>query len=255
MIDERFLHPLLPVHGRLNRPRVRQMTVPHAGPGPLLTALHQPGPYRIAQDIAEHREEMGVLLDGKTFEAALPDMAVTPVMPMVAPHMTGQPPLHEGTQGPVSRRLKHQMEMVGHQTKPEHLHGVFGLGRGKQVEEGAIVSLLVKHDGAAIAAIEDMVGVPSTLTAGNARHQDGTLRQVHGRRQEKSSLSPFLLLLSNLASQSLLAQWRAITRIPPKMMFQTVIRTKLAVKDGATTLARQMDECWSTTQNSTQLMM
>lgn len=191
MSEERFLHPLLPGHGRLNRPRVRQMTVPHAGPGPLLTALHQPGPYRIVQDRAEHREEMGVLLDGQTLEAALPDMAVTPVMPMVAPHVTGQPPLHEGTQGLVSHRLKHQVEMVGHQTQPEHLHGVFDLGRGEQVEEGAIVSLLVKHDGTAIAAIEGMIGVSSTLTAGNARHQDGTLRQVHRRRQEKSSLSPF----------------------------------------------------------------
>ncbi len=38
-------------------------------------------------------QQMAVLLDRKAFEATLPDMAATPVVTMVALHMTGHPPL------------------------------------------------------------------------------------------------------------------------------------------------------------------
>jgi hypothetical protein len=41
----------------------------------------QPRADRIAEHVVEDREEMGVLLNRKTFEAALPHMPVAAVMP------------------------------------------------------------------------------------------------------------------------------------------------------------------------------
>jgi len=189
MRRERGVNPLLPAFGELNRRRVRQTRMLQAGPGPLPAAFHQAGSDRIVEDIPEHGEEMAVLLNGETFEATLPDMAMAVVVPMIAAHMTGQPPLHERTERRLGGRLQHQMKMIGHHTEAKDLDGKLGLGRGEQVQEGAIVPVFVEDKSAPIAAIEDMVGVASTQTAGNARHGRETVRQKQNRVQAKSSLS------------------------------------------------------------------
>jgi hypothetical protein len=53
------------------------MGKPQTGPGPLPRMLNQLGLDRIAQHIAEDREEMAVLLNRKTFEPSLPHMPMT----------------------------------------------------------------------------------------------------------------------------------------------------------------------------------
>ena len=67
-------------------------------PRPLGRRLHELRPNGVAQDITQHGEQVGILLNGKTFEAALPDMAMTPVMPMIATHMARHPLVHEQTE-------------------------------------------------------------------------------------------------------------------------------------------------------------
>ena len=57
--------------------------------------LDQPGTDGIAQHIMQDSQEMAVLLNGKNFEAPLPHMPMTPVVPMVAADMTGHPALHK----------------------------------------------------------------------------------------------------------------------------------------------------------------
>ena len=113
---------------------------------------------------------MSVLLDRKAFEAALPDMAVAAIVPMVAAHMTGEPPVHERAEGVRGRGLKHKMEVVGHEAEAEELDGIAGFGVSEQVEEGSIVAVLVKDSCAAIATVEDVVDMAGDLTAWDARH-------------------------------------------------------------------------------------
>ena len=188
MVKERLVQPVVPVCGAVHGAGIHEHRLLEAGPGPLGTALDQPGPDGVAEDVAEYGEEMAVLLNGKTLEAALPDMAVAAVMPMVAAHVAGQPPLHEGTQRRLGDRPQDEMKMIGHQAEAEQLDGKLGLGRGEQLEEGGIVAVLVEDGGAAVATIEDVVGVAGPVTAGDARHA-GMLGGRRSRRQAKSSLS------------------------------------------------------------------
>lgn len=64
-------------------------------PRPIDCMLDQSRANRIAEHIAERREEMAVLLNRKTLESALPDVTMTPVMLVVPPDMARHPPLHE----------------------------------------------------------------------------------------------------------------------------------------------------------------
>ena len=111
---------------------------------------------------------MAVLLNGKNFEAPLPHMPMTPVVPMVAADMTGHPPLHEAAQCSGGGRLHHQVKMIWHQTEAKHVDWVLGFRRGEQIEEGGVVGLLVKDHGTTVPTIEHMVGVSGDLTARNA---------------------------------------------------------------------------------------
>jgi hypothetical protein len=66
---------------------------------------------------------MIILLNGKTLEPGLPEVTMTPVMPMVAADMTGHPPLHERTECVRSRGLQHEMKMIRHQTEGKERTG------------------------------------------------------------------------------------------------------------------------------------
>ena len=114
---------------------------------------------------------MFVLLDGKALKAALPDMAVAAVVPMVTAHMTGQPPQHDATEGASARRFQHEMKMIGHQAEAEDFDRIFGFGEGQQVEKGAVVAVFVKDRCAPVAPVDDVVDIPSALLSpGQTRH-------------------------------------------------------------------------------------
>lgn len=116
---------------------------------------------------------------------------MTAVVPMIAADMAGHPPLHEGTEGRMGGGLQDQMKMIWHQTETKDLDRMSGFRYGEQVEERGEVAVLVEDRGAAVPAIEHMVGVPGDLTTRNARHGVNTVGEDQARRQEKSSLSPF----------------------------------------------------------------
>ncbi|MEW6248330.1 MAG: hypothetical protein AB1555_16700 [Nitrospirota bacterium] len=77
---ERLRQPALPVGGQRDRAGIQQRGGMQTGPGPVLDALHQSRAHGVPEYIAEHGEEMCVLLDRETLEAALPDMAAAVVM-------------------------------------------------------------------------------------------------------------------------------------------------------------------------------
>lgn len=154
-------------------------------PAPVLRVVHQLRADGIEQDIAENREEMRVVLNGKTLEAALPDMAMTPVVPMITPHMTGHPPLHERAESGRDSWLHDEMKMIGHQAKAKNLDGISGFCRAAQIKEGGIVGVLVKDGCAAVATVQDVVGVSGAVSARNPRHGRRRLRQLEAGEQGK----------------------------------------------------------------------
>jgi len=142
-------------------------------------------PHRIAEHVAEDREEMAVLLNRKTFEPALPHMTVAPVVPVVATDMAGHPPLHERAQGRTRPGLHDQMEMIGHQAEAEGLDGILVLRRGEQITECSVIAVLVEDGRTTVATIQHMVGVPSDVSARNPRHGKTTVRQTTGGKQRQ----------------------------------------------------------------------
>ena len=121
---------------------------------------------------------MAVLLNRKTFEVALPDMAMTPVMPMIAAHVAGHPPLHERAESGVGGRLHDQMKMIGYEADAEELDGVFSFRHGEQVEKCGVLAVLVEERGATVPTIQHIVGVSGHLSARNPRHGGSTIRQT-----------------------------------------------------------------------------
>ena len=159
-----------PIVGEWNRGWIGQRGMLQTRPRPLRDRLHELRTNGVAQNIAQHGEQVSILLNGKTFEAALPDMAMTPVMPMIAAHVTRHPPLHERTEGNLRGGLHDKMKMVRHETEAQDVDWKLGFGRLQQCEERHVVGIFVKYDRAAVAPIEYMVGMSSELSTVNARH-------------------------------------------------------------------------------------
>lgn len=145
MCEERLIDPLCSFLQQRDGRGADQMGLAKARPRPLDRVFDEPSTDRIAQHIAEDGEEMAVLLNGKTFEASLPHMPMTPVVPMIAADMTGHPPLHEAAQRSGCGRLHHEMKMIRHQTEAQHLDWMFGFRRGEQVEERGVVAVTMKN--------------------------------------------------------------------------------------------------------------
>ena len=114
---------------------------------------------------------MGILLNRKTFEPALPYMPMAAVMPMIATDMTGHPPLHEWDQRRISGRLYDKMEMIGHEADAKELNGILGFGRGEQIKECGVIAILVENCGTTVPTIQNLVGLPSDLSTWNTRHE------------------------------------------------------------------------------------
>lgn len=161
-----------------------------ARPRPLLGVRSQPRADRVVHNIVEHRQEMPVLLDGKVFEAALPDMAMAVVMPVIPAHMTGQPPQHDATEGASARRFQHEMKMIGHQTEAKDFDRIFGFGDDQQVEQGAVVAIFIKDRRATVATIDDVVDITSDLLSPREARHDVYETPPRGERF-KSRMSPF----------------------------------------------------------------
>jgi hypothetical protein len=185
LLEERLINPGEPVGRELNGSGIPQMRESQARPGPVHGVLDQPRADWIAKHIAEDGEEMAVLLNRKTLKPALPHMAMTSVMAMVAADVAGHPPLHEGAQGGVGGWLDDQVEMIGHQADAEDFYRVVGFRHGEQVEKRQVVAVFVEYGRAPVAPIEYMVGVSGNLSTRNPRHRRRTVRQLESGRKIK----------------------------------------------------------------------
>src|SRR5271156_1889874 len=114
---------------------------------------------------------MVVLLDGKCFETALPDMAAAMIVLVVAANMGGEQPHHVVAQFAVTAWPEREVEMVGHQAIPEQTHPRRSLpGLAQQLDKGGEIASLVKHGAAAVSSVEYVVTVAALGRTGGSRH-------------------------------------------------------------------------------------
>jgi len=126
----------------------------------------------------------------KALVAALPDMTARVVVPMIAAHVTRQPPVHHRAEGGRGLGLQHEVEVIRHDAEAKQRNGELLLGDREQLTEGTVVGVIVEDGRPSVASVQDMIDVPGDLTTRNARHSgDGTARW--NGRARKSSLSPF----------------------------------------------------------------
>ena len=113
---------------------------------------------------------------------------------MVAPDMTGHPPLHERAERRVAGRLQQEMKMIRHEAETEHLHRILRFGSGEQIQQGGVIPAFVKYGGVAVAAIEDMEGVTGHMAARNAGH-GGEGRRARGKDAPTKVACPLFVLI------------------------------------------------------------
>ena len=138
---------------------------------PRLGARHQPGPDRVALDVAQHQQQMVVLLDGKRLEAALPNVAAGAVVLQVAADMGGQQPMHPAAEVAVVMRPQRQVEVIGHQAVGEDAQGVTQARLGHHPQERLMVLLFMEDLGTAIAAIQHMITKAAGRSTQGSRHR------------------------------------------------------------------------------------
>lgn len=102
---------------------------------------------------------LGVLFNGKHFEAPLPDMATGVVVRVIASHLRGQQPLHPSAEIPIMRGPEGEMKMIGHQAVRQDTHRQALRRLPKQIQKGLIVSIGMKHLSPGIAPIDGVVAI------------------------------------------------------------------------------------------------
>jgi predicted DNA-binding antitoxin AbrB/MazE fold protein len=141
-----------------------------AGPEPILGALHQTGPNRIAFNVAVDGQEMVVFLNRKGPVASLPDVAAGVIMLMITADVRGHQPHHVRTQVAIAPRPEREMEMVRHQTVSQQTDIDLFARFAEELAEGCEVAVLAEDGAATITAIEDVITVAAQSVACTAWH-------------------------------------------------------------------------------------
>ncbi len=87
--------------------------------------------------------------------------------------------------------MDHEVEVIGHQAEAEEQDRMFGLRHGKQIKEGAVVSVFVEDSCAAVSPIDDMICEAGDLSARDARH-GGEISQEEKQSNGKVACPLFL---------------------------------------------------------------
>ena len=77
--------------------------------------LHQARTQGVSLDVSQDHQQVPVLLNREGLEPSLPDMPRGVVVTLVPANVSGQQPVHPGSQVAIGQGPKGQVEMIGHQ--------------------------------------------------------------------------------------------------------------------------------------------
>lgn len=128
---------------------------------------------------------MLIARDRKGLESPLPHVPGGAVAPVKAAHVRRQQPLQITRKIPLGSGPKDQMKVIRHEAKTQNAHRHPLAGRLQQIEKAAVVGGVVKHLGAGIAAVQDVVAKTTDRSSSGARHA-GSVGIPSGAGKEKS---------------------------------------------------------------------
>ena len=97
------------------------------------------------------------MLNRKCLETPLPHMTARAMSAVITANMRGQQPLHPATQVPIAIGLQNKMDMVGHQAGSQNIQRQTNARLTDEPNERLIIQCIVKHNGARIATIHNVV--------------------------------------------------------------------------------------------------
>ena len=163
-------------HGPLgqDRPQIVGAIEPdeRAAPAPVLRPLGERWPHGVALDVAQHRQQMPVLLNWKALEPSLIQMPMPHSGVCVLPTLgvRERQPSHEGGQLAIFLRPQHQMKMIGHQAPGEDADRHALVCLGKHLFESDVILVLLEQPQSAIGAIEHVIDQSARSFSGDAGH-------------------------------------------------------------------------------------
>jgi hypothetical protein len=143
-----------------------------AGPGPEFGFGDEVGAEGVAFDVSGDGEEVGVILNGEGFEAALVERAVADGVVAGAPALgVGEgEPLHEGGELAVAMRAQEQVPVAGHDAVGEDFEWGALVGLEEGGEEGEVVLVAFEDVDASDGAVEDVVDDAARGLSGCSGH-------------------------------------------------------------------------------------
>src|SRR6266404_8015667 len=159
-------------------------------PSPLFRPFGQLGPHWVAFDIAQHGEQVLVLLNGKSLESSLPDVSASMIMLVIATHVRIENPVHPAAQVPIVNGPDNEMKVIGQEAECQDAHGDFDAGVSNRLQERLIIAVLEKDLPPRVATIDDVVTDTADRSARRPRH-GGEYSQLQGRMSIKNMNVPF----------------------------------------------------------------
>jgi hypothetical protein len=80
---------------------------------------------------------------------------------------------------------KSEMEVLGHEAKSEESHRNAFAGVSRQLEEGTLISVLVKDGASSVASVEDVVAATTPGSPSSAWHENQSWSDIAGQARRK----------------------------------------------------------------------
>ena len=167
------------------------LAISRTGPWPIFCLVDQICPQSVPLHIAQHSQEMLILLNRECFETPLPNAAVRAVTTVIGSNMGGEKPLHPTAQITVFVWPQQQMKVIGHQAVADNAHRPSRAGAIHQPQKMAIVGVRVENTRALIATIDDVVEESAYRCACRPWHGDMNIMTATRWQTTKSRMSPF----------------------------------------------------------------
>src|SRR5947208_17104708 len=102
----------------VGRPFLRSLPDGKARPSPKFRTLDEAGPQCVSLDVAQHLQEMLLVLDGESLEAALPNMAAGHIIAMIPAAVRSAKPVHPVAEVAILKGPKQLVKVIGQQAPP-----------------------------------------------------------------------------------------------------------------------------------------
>jgi hypothetical protein len=96
---------------------------------------------------------MLIALDNEALVSALPDVSAASSLRVIVAHVASHKPLHAAAEHSTAFRLNNKMKVVWHETISKEVNAIFFFRHPNQLNECAVISMIVKDYLAAVSSV------------------------------------------------------------------------------------------------------